>query len=251
MIITDDVERYSRRPTLTQIDFQRDLVGLMNRAAAMTGLDTAEWDRQRQGDAELIVLPPDVDESLVTADLVEAIRVCLERRNLDRSEQGRLRLRLALHTGSMIPGANGFAGPAVVAACRMRDSDALRATLAAAGTAELVVAVSGEIYRDIVANRLRGLRPDSYKPIRVTNKEYTDTAYVTVPGHAVAEWAHATGRNDEPDEAGPRASARPPGRPAPAGPQVIAYGGDAVYGVMQENREVGEVRNDFTGLFGG
>lgn len=247
-IITDDAERYSKRRTLTQIDFQRDLVGLMDKAALMTGLNTAHWHRQRQGDAELIVLPPDVDESLVLAGLVEALRVCLERRNLDRSDEGRLRLRCAMHTGSVHFGANGFAGPAVVEACRMRDSDALRTTLTAAGDADLAVAVGGEIYRDIVANRLRGLRPELYEAIRMTNKEFDDTAYVSVPGHSVSEWSQAAGQGGEPEGAGTRA---PEPAPSRSEGRAVSYGGDNVSGIKQVNSNVGEVRNDFSGSFGG
>lgn len=240
MIFTADVEHYSSRSTWSQIDIQQDLVDAISAAATAVGLDHGRWLQQGQGDAELALLPPGTDEARVLADLVRELGRRLRRRNHDRAEDGRMRLRVALHSGITHVGANGFPGTAPVVACRLRDSDVLRAALAAVPDAELVVIIPTDLYKDLVVNEYRGLRPADFGKVHITNKEYDADAYIWVPDHPVASWSAA----NAPD---PQDSTAPP---PPAGPETPAaqhrtattHHGNAVIGSMTEQHAGRDIR---------
>lgn len=210
MIFTADVEHYSGRSAWSQIDIQQDLVDAISDAASAVGLDHGRWLRQVQGDAELALLPPGTDEAVVLADLARELARRLRRRNYDRAENGRMRLRMALHAGITHIGANGFAGKAPVVVCRLRDSDVLRAALAAVPDAELAVIVPSDLYEDLVRNEYRGLRPADFARVHVTNKEFTADAYIWLPGHPTDSWVKAVGGGPDPQSG--HAAATPPRR---------------------------------------
>lgn len=232
MIFTADVEHYSRKTTWSQIDIQQDLVDVISDAARAVGLDRGRWLPQGQGDAELALLPPGTDEALVLADLTRALGERLRRRNHDRASHGRMRLRVALHTGITHVGANGFPGKAPVLACRLRDSDPLRAALAAVPQAQLALIIPANLYEELVVPEYRGLRPADFRKVRIQNKELTTYAYICVPGYPVEQWAP----NGGPRETAGRSRRRRTGERPSGGDHANATGGgDAVIGTKHQN----------------
>jgi len=92
-----------------------------------------------------------------------------------------MRLRLAFHSGVAYPAALGFAGPAVVAASRLVQCEELRAALAAADDANLVVIVSPTAY-EIVTLSHTTLDARHFRRVDVHVKEYRSEAWIWVPG---------------------------------------------------------------------
>jgi hypothetical protein len=96
-----------------------------------------------------------------------------------------------------------------VGVSRLVDSAPVRGALRAFPDADLAVLVSRQIYTDVVAQRHTSLKPGEFREVVVRQKEFTDVAWLRVPGH---------------DVHGARLSADPP--PAePAGTRVTAAAG--------------------------
>lgn len=239
MIFTADVEHYSRKSAWSQIDIQQDLVDVISDAAKTVGLDRGRWLQQGQGDAEVALLPPDTDEAVVLADLVRELGARLRRRNHDRADHGRMRLRVAVHSGITHVGANGFPGKAPIVACRLRDSDPLRAALARVPEAQLALIITQDLYRDLVMNEYRGLRPGDFLKVRIANKEYADDAYISVPGYPVEVWVPDDGPADAPPSGERTRQGRHRG--AREATSVSATHGDAFIGDKTENHAARDI----------
>ncbi|HEY7485121.1 MAG TPA: hypothetical protein VH912_11730 [Streptosporangiaceae bacterium] len=210
LIIAVDVHRYSRRDPLAQVDTQKDLIDALENAAVAVGLDRRKWHLQSIGDGELAILPAAVDEPVVVADFVEELRKRLLRQNRSLRRDARLRIRVAIHSGMLHLAANGYAGPGPVETCRLLDAAPLKDALAAADEADLVLIVSDSLFRDIVKPGFRGLRPEHFRPVRVTVKEFNRTGYVTVPGHGLPPTADDPPPADSPPTDPPPPSDVPP-----------------------------------------
>ncbi|GAA3510398.1 hypothetical protein [Actinomadura keratinilytica] len=193
-----DVHRYSGRDPLEQVDIQKSLVEALDTAADQVGLDRDAWCRQEGGDSELAVLPADVDEAVVVADFTRELAISLRRQNRSRRHECRLRVRMAMHCGVLLEGANGYAARAPVEACRLRDSAELRKALASRANADLALIVSDVLFRDIVEPGYRGLQPDRFQQVSVCEKEYRGVGYILLP-----EQAAPVAGTDRPDQGTP------------------------------------------------
>ncbi|MFJ5608154.1 hypothetical protein ACIQCJ_01970 [Streptomyces sp. NPDC093221] len=182
LCIAADVEKYSHRDIPSQATAQHDLVGVLEEATALSGLDRAGWIRQAQGDQELSVLPADVSEAVVLGTFTKHLSDRLGIRNASRPPRDRMRLRLAIDTGVAALAALGHAGPAPIAVARYLNAPQLRAVLEKIFAADLAVIVSGRLYEDVVKSRCRGLDPDQYVRAHVRQKEFSDYGWIQVPG---------------------------------------------------------------------
>lgn len=197
LIVAVDMRRYSAMDPLGQLDAQQAMTGVLDEAAANARLDRSRWERQPQGDAELAILPPDTDEAVVVADFSRELATSLRRANRALNPGARLRLRLAVHCGVLHRGPLGYPGAAPVETCRLLDAPGLKDALAASDEADLALIVSARLFHDIVEPGYRGLRPELFRRVDVTVKEYRGTGYLTLPGAAMPP-----GERDEPAPAG-------------------------------------------------
>jgi hypothetical protein len=92
---------------------------------------------------------------------------------------------VAIHFGRLSPGTIGHAGPAPIAVARLVDSAILRAALAEAVAADLALLVSAQVFDDTVATLATTLRPVDFRRVNVTLKEFSEDAWLWVPGHDV------------------------------------------------------------------
>lgn len=187
LCLATDVEQYSRLHTPQQERAQSDLLAILDRAAARSGLDRARWARQAQGDQEFAVLPLDTQECVVVSDFVRHLAGCLAERNANVPQQDRLRLRMAVHVGVARPAALGHAGQTPIAVARLLDEPVLKRVLAKTRTTDLVVIVSDSVYQDVVRLRENGLDPEQYTRIPVRAKEFTNFGWIHVPEHRLTE----------------------------------------------------------------
>src|SRR4051812_33774492 len=114
LVLAVDVEKYSTRDAREQLRAQTELQRILNAAAQDTGLDQREWYEQVSGDGELVVLPEDVDVPAVVGDFTSSLEAILGEVNHRVIGGRRLRLRVALHHGTLTPGPFGPAGDAPI-----------------------------------------------------------------------------------------------------------------------------------------
>jgi hypothetical protein len=147
MCIAFDLERYSEGTDAAQVEKQRAMKGLVEEACALGALERAHWIRQEQGDGELALLPPGIDEARVITALWREFREGLHRYNRGANDAARLRMRVAVHEGITYIADSGFAGTAVNTVCRLRDCKAAKDALSDAH-GDMILIVSDRIYED-------------------------------------------------------------------------------------------------------
>ncbi|MEV0586874.1 hypothetical protein [Nonomuraea sp. NPDC050310] len=182
LILAVDAKGYGSGTDQRHEAIQAGLIKVLTEAAAGAGLDREAWARQGSGDGELAILPPHEHEPAVLDDFVHKLATALRRHNADLRDEARLRLRLAVHHGASMPSANGFAGQAVVTACRLADSDAARAALASAPEADLVLVLSERVFEDTVRQGHTAHEPDDFTPALARTKEGEEIAWIRVLG---------------------------------------------------------------------
>ncbi|RKT51739.1 GUN4 domain-containing protein [Saccharothrix australiensis] len=182
-VVGVDVEKFSARPARHQLRIQKELDRMLDEASAQAGLDRAGWVRQPAGDGEVAVLPPDVELVALVRTFVRELDTLLTDHNEDHDPGVRIRLRVAMHTDVLTPGAFGYAGPALVVLSRLLDSAVLRRALRAAPDGNLAQLLSASLYRRAVLPELGGLRPGQFEEVRVDlpEKGFRESAYLHLP----------------------------------------------------------------------
>ena len=228
LLISVDMERYSRRSNLQQYEAQQEFRRLLHEAAAAVGLDRTAWRTQQAGDGELAILPRDAPEARVIGRFVPELSRRLRAYNSSRVPAARIRLRMAVHQGIVhLDGANGFPGTAVVRVCRLCDADPVRRALADFPGAGVALVVSTDIYQDVVCEYPEELRPERFRRVRVSHphKDFEEYAWL----HVVDEDMSSA----SPEGGGPTAPAgdadrAPSAAPAPA-PGVAGPGSSGIH----------------------
>jgi hypothetical protein len=170
LLLAVDVEKYSSRDAREQLRAQTDLRHILSLAAQNAGLDPSRWYEQVSGDGELVVLPDDVDVSAVVGDFTSQLELILSRFNRQRTGGRRLRLRVALHHGTLTPGPFGPAGDAPIVVSRLLDAKPLRRVLADQQDRDIALIVSQTLFQDVVRTGFCSLDPDAFQPVRVNAK---------------------------------------------------------------------------------
>lgn len=182
LCVTADIEGWSRRLVPEQIKAQQTLLSVLDEACANAGLDRCEWTIQQNGDGEVSVLPPGVDEAVVIPALIRELATSLRQANRHLSTTARIRLRLAMTAGLVHRAPNGLAGFSLIEACRLLDSAPVKAALRTFPKTDLAVIVSDFLYRDVIVNDFRDLRSTDFWKVTVElkDKEFAGDAWVYV-----------------------------------------------------------------------
>jgi hypothetical protein len=165
----------------------------LGEACRSAGLDRVlvnakQGDRAPRGDDAMVaLLPAGIDEPRAITALVRALDEELRRANGSRDEQGRVRLRMAVHEGVTMLTAGGFAGRAVDRARQLACSPPLHAALRAYPEADLIVLLSGQVYDDVTQFGDPYLAPDLFQRAEITSpaRGYRDTGWIYVPRPAM------------------------------------------------------------------
>jgi hypothetical protein len=181
-ILFRDAVGYSRRGMLVQLSIQDGLREISEAAFARVGIDLAAVRSQDRGGGYLAVISPFVTKAALAADFVRELGTALAERNRTRNAEGRIRLRLSLHHGEVLPSATGWAGDDVVTGARLVDSPPVRAVLAHNLDADLALIVSSTLFDATVREKLRGLDPDSFHEVAVDMEKFHGRAWLTLPG---------------------------------------------------------------------
>jgi len=182
-ILAADIERYAR-PERTDPGRVRLRRFLSDQAAVLltqAGAAPDQWAWHDNGDGWIISIDPRVPRDVLLTTVPAGLHRDLLAYNRDRPQADQLRIRLAIHAGEVLRDPGPFVGAAVDHACRLCDSDDLRACLRAT-TQPLAVMVSAAIYEGIVRHRYGELDPAHWRPIVARLKDGTANAWLHVPG---------------------------------------------------------------------
>ena len=231
-LVAVDIEGYSRRDNLGHLELREALRRVCDEAFRRVGVSPDA--RQDQGDAFLILVQPDVTKARLVDDLVRELAIALRLFNHSRLPHARMRLRVALHSGEVHLDGTGFGGESVIAVMRLIEADALRDALKTAPD-DLAVIVSEQLHRDVVLQRYRGIEPDEYQEVLVSRKEFSQHAWIRVPGLPAAS-APAHGKplaGSERHRSTPGPDSDTPGRDAPelptAASRSVHFGGTTTF----------------------
>lgn len=178
-LVAVDIEGYSRRDNFGHLELREALRRVCDEAFCRIGVSPDA--RQDQGDAFLILIQPETTKARLVDDLVRELVIALRLFNQNRLPHARMRLRVALHSGEVHLDGTGFGGESVIAVMRLIEADALRDALKAAPD-DLAVVVSEQLHRDVVLQRYRGIEPGEYREVLVSRKEFSQHAWIRVPG---------------------------------------------------------------------
>jgi len=171
-----DIEGFSSLHTSDQVRMQDDLGQVLDIAATRVGLDRALWQVEERGDGELAVLPADTDGPRLIADYPRELTDALSEINSGR--RIRLRIRVAMHHGTLVQGRFGPAGKGPIVVSRLLDSDELRQYLTQRTELDLVVIVSASLHDDVIETRLHNLDPAQFARTDVLVKGRSYPAYI-------------------------------------------------------------------------
>jgi hypothetical protein len=175
LLLAVDIEKYSARVAVDQLLAQADLRQVLDTASKRAGLDRSQWHQQVSGDGELAVLPADVDVPRAVGGFVQHLDVALAELNSERTPS--LRVRLAMHHGTLASGPFGPVGDAPVVVSRLLDCGSLRRLLARTD-GDLALAVSDSLYRDVIRTGFCSLDPARFQSIRVVAKGVAYRGYL-------------------------------------------------------------------------
>lgn len=178
-----DVVGYSSRPRGAQIDVQNRLLWTMVQGCRVAEVNPARCDRQDSGDGQILILPAGVDEATVIPGMVLGLLAGLHRVNNPVGPGDRIRLRISMGQGAIQVAALGFVAPAVVAICRLLDSDELRDVLTAKPLSDAAFIVTDDLYQDMVGQGYGGLPAGGFSRIGVSkpSKGFFAEAWVQAP----------------------------------------------------------------------
>jgi hypothetical protein len=161
---------------------QAGLKTVLKEAASAAKLDRNRWSLQGAGDGELAILPLDEPEPLVVDAYARQLDLRLATYNAAVAAERRIRLRMAVHFGAAMQAENGFAGQGVVAVSRLVDSQPVRDALRAAPDATLVLALTRQVFDDVVRQGHVSFAEAEFTQVRVQVKEFQDEAWIRVFG---------------------------------------------------------------------
>ncbi|GHJ54416.1 hypothetical protein Nm8I071_37230 [Nonomuraea sp. TT08I-71] len=180
LLLACDVEGFGQADAGLQSRWQHAVRQILGDAASQVGLDSQRWQRQCAGDGELAILPHGTSWRTVFEQLIGAVDRQLHEYNRYATDDARLRLRIAVHEGTVAGTSDGFAGQAAATVTRLVDAPPLQRALEEHPKASMAVAVSDPVFHEVTAGR--STEPDRYMRITVPqSKEATEDAWMFVP----------------------------------------------------------------------
>jgi hypothetical protein len=178
-----DIEGYSKRSNPEQVELQARLCWITERALTAAGVNPKRCGRQDQGDAQLISLPAGADLAGVLPALPRVMQAAIHQVNSVPVSAGRLRLRMSMAQGPVQIASTGFVGPGVISAAWILESQTLRDALRASPQADLVIAITDDLYRQVFRQGYGGLAAGDFRSALIENpaKNFAVHVWIYVP----------------------------------------------------------------------
>lgn len=182
-IVAVDVERFSdaHRNDAVQLRIRAALYRMLGGAFGAANVSFEKCVREDRGDGAIIIVPAVIPKVLLLHPLLQWLAFALDEHNREAGLAEHFRLRFALHDGAVLRDEHGYAGDAVILACRLLDSAELKEALRNT-SGNLAVIVSDRVYQDTVRPGYRDLDPATYHPVEVTVKSTRAKAWIHLPG---------------------------------------------------------------------
>jgi len=184
-VIAADIEGFTSHLPRGQADLRADFLDLFGTACAEAGVVLEPAGLSDRGDGGFALVGTGTARARLVSEIPRRLSMGLRRRNSGRDARHRMRLRLVLHHGLARPHRGDWLGPAVNTACRLADADAGRRLLEESPEADLVLLLSGDMYRDTVALGEEDLDPADFAPGVIPDG---------ARGAGIAFWATMVGR---------------------------------------------------------
>ena len=182
LLVAVDAVGYGQGNDQDHFAMQSGIKTVLNEAASAAKLDRSRWLLQEAGDSELAILPLDEPEPLVVDAYARQLDVRLTTYNAVLPAERRIRLRMAVHFGAAMPAQNGYAGQGVVAVSRLVDSPPVREALHAAPDATVVLALTRQVFDDVVRQGHVSFSVADFTRVPVQVKEFQDEAWIRLFG---------------------------------------------------------------------
>ena len=179
-----DIEKSAGRGDPAQLDTRKVLEDVLVASLADAGIRWADCHNSDQGDGFRVVLPRHTSIALVLEPTARVLARRLRQHNRTADPRRRIRLRMAVHAGTVHIDDGRLGGGSLEDLARLLEAPPLREVLAAApSTATVAVAVSHHVWTDVVRHDYDGIDPASYREVEYTVKETSGTAWLHLPDH--------------------------------------------------------------------
>jgi hypothetical protein len=182
-ILVVDVEGFGtrRRTNPHQVTVRSGLYRALQQAFGHSGIPWARCRHEDRGDGVLILAPSEVPKGLFVESLPYRLVEALHEHNRMHALEERIRLRMVLHAGEIHSDDHGVVGAAINLAFRLLEARPFKAALADS-PGVLAIITSSWFFEEVVRHSTAS-SPATYRPMRVTVKETTTVAWVSLPDH--------------------------------------------------------------------
>jgi tetratricopeptide (TPR) repeat protein len=182
-IMVVDVERFGdrRRTNPHQVVLRDALYQALQQALAEAGISWAACHHEDRGDGVLILAPAEIPKAPFVGTVPRALATALGEHNRRRPIEEQVRLRMALHAGEVHLDRHGVTSTAVNHTFRLLDARPLKTALADS-PGVLALITSGWFFEDVVRHSPIA-HPETFRPVRVEEKETSTVAWVALPDH--------------------------------------------------------------------
>lgn len=177
-----DVEAFGdhSRTNKNQIVVREGLKHAWRRAFRHAGVDPDRCAVEDRGDGVFVLVPAEVPKSLFIDYVPLELVAALNEHNSSHPKAEQIRLRMAMHAGEVELDDSGSTGAAIMHAFRLLSSQPLKDALARS-PGVLALITSDWFYSEVV--RHSGItNPTDFREVRVSVKETTARAWISLPG---------------------------------------------------------------------
>ncbi len=180
-IIYVDVEGFAS-PDRTNPDQTAVRGGLYHALVEAFTASRVPWHEcyhEDRGDGALILVPPEVPKNILVSDIPGALAAALHEHNRTHRRHARIRLRMAIHAGEVIPDEHGVAGAAINLTARLLEAKPLKRALSR--SSGVIALIASEWFFDEVIRHHPAGVPGSYRRVRVSVKKTKAIGWIRRP----------------------------------------------------------------------
>lgn len=183
-ILYTDVAGFSaaERNGADRSEVRKRMYEILRRAFEGSGVPWRACYHEDRGDGVLMVVPPEVPPSALADQTLARLAAELRKHNRWSSDVLRIRLRVALHTGSVSHDGEGLCGDAVIHAARLLDAPPLREAVRGPAV-DLALMASDHVYGTVLQDSCQLIDPESFCEVgfRVKGAHFTGRLKVFGP----------------------------------------------------------------------
>ncbi|WP_141981657.1 RICIN domain-containing protein [Saccharothrix saharensis] len=173
---------HGSRTNADQLAVRAALYRSLRRAFDDSGIPWDDCHREDRGDGVFLLVPPEVPKALVVDRLPGALAEALaEHGRAARRDAERVRARMAVHAGEVLPDPHGFTSASINLAFRLVEAPQLKSALAGS-PGVLALVLSSWCYEE-VAWQSRVVDPRTFRRVDVAVKDTAATAWIALPDH--------------------------------------------------------------------